>query len=499
MLFEHDATYYAQQVQSGTLTPSELVEWAIDNIKNLDSQLNAVVVKEFEEAREIAQRYDNYLVNLSVDGRKDLPPFFGVPILLKDLGQAQKGVHSTSGSQLMKDYVASQSDNFTQSIESAGFIIVGRTNVPEFGFKNISDSQFNGRVNSPFDTNRNPGGSSGGAAAALKAGYVPIVTASDGGGSIRIPASFSGLIGLKTSRGRIPVGPGGYRGWQGASVNFALTKSVRDTWTLLHWMQVEQLNAPFIMPRIAHNELQPLDRPLRIAYTMNTPIGAPITPEAQAMMQETIKKLEALGHTLIEQEPDIDGVKAMQTYYKVNGVETASMIKGFEKALGRTLTKNDMELMSWAIYKLGLKISGIEYSEVLAYWDEITAVAEAFHEGIDILLMPSTNGPAPTHHQFTHSEQLLDDLHHIEQFDSVKQQEVVWNMFAESLAWTPYTQQMNLTGQPAISLPMYQLDNGLPLGAQFSTGKGGEYLLLQLAKQLEEAGHLNTSIVENIE
>ncbi|MBG9987883.1 amidase [Aerococcaceae bacterium DSM 111176] len=495
MLFEFDATHYAQEIQSGETTVTELVERAITNIETLNPTLNAVVVKSFDEARDKSAQYDDYLKTLDAKTKSELPPFFGVPILLKDLGQSQNGVPTMSGAKLMEGHVANQTDNFTQRIEAAGFIVVGRTNVPEFGFKNISDSKFTGSVNSPIDATRNPGGASGGAAAALKAGMVPIVTASDGGGSIRIPASFSGLIGLKTSRGRIPVGPGGYRGWQGASVNFALTKSVRDTWTLLRWMQEEQFEAPFMIPRIVHESLMPLNRPLRIAYTMKSPIGSAVSPEAQAMMQDTIEKLETLGHSVVEAEPEIDGVKAMETYYKVNGVETASMMQDFEKALERAVTKEDMELMSWAIYQLGLNISGVEYSQVLAYWDEITAVAEAFHEEYDVLLMPATNAPAPSHDQFTHSDQLLDQLENIEQFASAKQQEIVWNMFEDSLAWTPFTQQMNLTGQPAISLPMYELDNGLPLGAQFSTRKGGEYLLLQLAKQLEDAGYLRSGIV----
>src|SRR5699024_822804 len=276
---------------------------------------------------------------------------------------------------------------------------------------------------------------------------------------------------------------------------FALTKSVRDTWTLLKWMQTEQFEAPFILPRIPHELLVDLEQPLRIAYSMNTPIGEPMTKEAQSLMQETIRVLESLGHTLVEAEPEIDGVKAMQTYYKVNGVETASMLKGFEQVLNRSTNQEDMELMSWAIYQLGLNISGIEYSEVLSYWDEITAVSEAFFKDYDLLLMPATNGPAPLHTAFAKGDKLLNDLKNIEQFDVQKHQDLGCEMFAESLSWTPFTQQMNLTSQPAISLPVHKLDNGLPLCAQFSTRKGGEYLLLQLAKQLEDARYLDTSIV----
>lgn len=286
MLFEFDATHYAQKILSGEKTATELVKRAITNIETLNPTLNAVVVKDFDEARDKAAQYDDYLNTLDAKAKSELPPFYGVPILLKDLGQSQKGVPTMSGARLMDGHVASQTDNFTQRIEASGFIIVGRTNVAEFGFKNISDSKFTGRVNSPINANRNPGGSSGGAAAALKAGMVPIVTAGDGGGSIRIPASFNGLIGLKTSRGRIPVGPGGYRGWQGASVNFALTKSVRDTWKLLSWMQVEQLEAPFMIPSIVHESLMPLNRPLRIAYTMKSPIGSAVSKSAQVMMHK---------------------------------------------------------------------------------------------------------------------------------------------------------------------------------------------------------------------
>lgn len=493
MLFNHDATYYGRQVTEGLTTVTELVDAAIENIESMNKSLNAVVHTQYDDARLKAKEFDTYLKTKPTE----LPPFFGVPILLKDLGHSQAGQKTTNGAKLMDNFTSNTTDNFTQRIEEAGFIVVGRTNVPEFGFKNISDSEWTGKVNSPLDMGRNPGGSSGGAAAALKAGIVPIVTASDGGGSIRIPASFSGLIGLKTSRGRIPVGPGGYRGWQGASVNFALTKSVRDTWRLLKWMQTEQLEAPFMVPSIKHEELAELKSPLRIAYSMSSPEGSILSKEAREMMELTISHLQSLGHTVKEDEPAINGTEAMRTYYKVNGVETASMMAGFESGLNRQLTQDDMELMTWAIYQMGQKISGVDYSNVLTYWDEMTVVSERFFQNYDVLLMPATNGLAPLHGQFDLADSLKEDLKNISQFDSLKQQELVWNMFEESLAWTPFTQQMNLTGQPAISLPIYKdKETTLPLGAQFSTKKGGEYLLLQLALQLEQACYLDTEIIE---
>lgn len=494
MLFTEDATFYSQGIKEGRFSVTELVQAAIDNIEALDGDLNTVVHKQFDQALVLAEKYEQVLRQ----DKTDLPPFFGVPILLKDLGQSQEGQLTTAGSKLMAGHVSSETDNFTQSIEAAGFIVVGRTNVPEFGFKNISDSDFNGHVISPIDADRNPGGSSGGAAAALKAGMVPIVTASDGGGSIRIPASFSGLIGLKPSRGRIPVGPGSYRGWQGASVNFALTKSVRDTWTLLKAMQVEQLEAPFTIPTIKEDSLTPLTRPLKIAYSFNSPAASELDEEVRKMMAQVIDQLKSLGHQVEEAEPAVNGIEAMHTYLRVNGVETAVMMEDFEKALGRPLTVDDMELMSWAIYRMGLKVSGVTYSKVLAYWDELTAVWEDFFQDYDILLWPATNGPAPLHTDFPLTEQLQEDLRNMDDFDNDRQIELVDEMFRESWERTPFNQQMNMTGQPAISLPMYEIDGShLPIGAQFSTAKGGEYLLLQLAKQLEDQGLLDAAIVQS--
>ena len=217
-----DALGMANAVKAGQVSARELVEDAIARIERLNPSLQAVVNKQYDEALEKAT------TGPFVD-----KVFGGVPILLKDLGQHQAGHLSTAGSRLFANYRPSQTDAFVQRLEGLGFIILGRTNTPEFGFKNISDSSLHGAVNLPRDPQRNAGGSSGGAAAAVAAGLVPLAAASDGGGSIRIPASFNGLIGLKPSRGRMPVGPSSYRGWQGASVHFAITRSIRDTQALL--------------------------------------------------------------------------------------------------------------------------------------------------------------------------------------------------------------------------------------------------------------------------
>lgn len=496
MLFNQDATFYAQQVKAREFTVTELVEWALENIERLNPALNAVVHVQKEEALEKARLFDEKISSLEQEELEQLPFFFGVPILLKDLGQDEANQPSTSGAKLLGGYIVQSTDHFVQQVLDAGFVVVGRTNTPEFGFKNTSDAEFTGPVSSPLNPDLNAGGSSGGAAAALKAGMVPIVTASDGGGSIRIPASFNGLIGLKPTRGRTPVGPNGYRGWQGASIHFALTKSVRDTWNMLKVMQVEQLDAPFVLPLIKENELEPMKESLTLAYSFESPIGEPVSDEAKEAVRLMIEKLQALGHTVEEKTPETDGIQAMQTYYKVNGVETAAMMEGIEASMPRAVTVEDMEPMSWALYRSGLNISGVEYSNVLAFWDQLTADTEVFFEKYDAVLLPSTNGPAFFHDQFKKEESFIEKLKTIDTFDKDEQQQLIWEMFDESLAYTPFTQQQNLTGQPAISLPLYENEDGLPIGTQIWTKKGAEILLLQMAKQLEEAGNLHTEIVE---
>ena len=225
-----DATTLGQMVLSKEISPLELVEESIQKATLLNPSLNAIVYTQYEEAIEKAKRFS--LKN---------QPFAGVPLFLKDLGQEQKGSICTYGSRLFKDIKSTQTDNFVKRLENLGFIILGRTNTPEFGFKTVSDSLLHGPVRNAVNLDRNAGGSSGGAAAVVASGITPIAAASDGGGSIRIPASHNGLIGLKPSRGRVIAGPGSYRGWNGATVHFALTKSVQDTRNLLFHLQEYQM------------------------------------------------------------------------------------------------------------------------------------------------------------------------------------------------------------------------------------------------------------------
>ncbi|HFI2690982.1 TPA: amidase [Streptococcus suis] len=477
-----DATAMAQAVNQKQVSAKELVQETIDRIEKLNPALNAVVSKQYEAALKEAEKED-YL------GK----PFAGVPLLLKDLGQNEKGQPSSAGSRLLAGRPADHTDTYVQRLKDLGFIILGRTNTPEFGFKNISDSSLHGPVKLPLDLSRNAGGSSGGAAAAVASNMVPLAAASDGGGSIRIPASFNGLIGLKPSRGRIPVGPHSYRGWQGASSNFALTKSVRDTKRLLYHLQTYQVEAPFPLALLPEQVLfSPKNKPLKIAYSLESPIGSSVSTDAQQAVLSLLPQLEALGHQITElSSPILDGIEVMQAYYLMNSVETAQMFEEIEAGLGRSMTPDDMEVMTWAIYQSGQTVPAKLYSKVLQDWDRYGASMADFHQHYDLLLTPTVADVAPKLDQFTHSQEMLDRLLHTQELAMAEQQSLIWEMFAESLAWTPFTQQANITGQPSISLPTYVRADGLPIGIQLTAAKGREDLLLQLADQMEAASLLN--------
>ncbi len=474
-----DATAMAEAVQKKEISPEELVCATIKEAKQLNPALGAIV----------SQRYEKALVE-AISRDFSGKPFAGVPIFLKDLGQEQAGEPSTAGSRLFQNYRAKESDHFVKALENLGFIIMGRSSTPEFGFKNISDAKLHGPVSLPDDHSRNAGGSSGGAAALVRSGISPLAPASDGGGSIRIPASFNGLIGLKPTRGRIPVGPQSFRGWQGASVSFALTKTVRDTKRLLYHLQTCQMESPFILPKLSCSVLKTQTSPLRIAVQQEPPVGQSVSLDAQKALQKTMDLLTNLGHDLVvlDKQP-LDGMAAMRSYYLMNSVETAAMFDKIEKQLGRPVTCQDMELMTWAIYQSGQHIPAKVYTAVLSQWDQFSYQMAEFHKTYDLLLTPTVAQTAPKHGQFTLTDNYLkEQLQQIGEKPWPQQQKLIWTMFEKSLYWTPYTQQANLTGQPAISLPVYRNAEGLAMGVQLTAAKGREDLLLSLAHKLEAIG-----------
>ena len=473
-----DATTLGQMVLSKEISPLELVEESIQKATLLNLSLNAIVYTQYEEAIEKAKRFS--LKN---------QPFAGVPLFLKDLGQEQKGSICTYGSRLFKDVKSMHTDNFVKRLENLGFIILGRTNTPEFGFKTVSDSLLHGPVRNAVNLDRNAGGSSGGAAAVVASGITPIAAASDGGGSIRIPASHNGLIGLKPSRGRVISGPGSYRGWNGATVHFAMTKTVQDTRNLLFHLQEYQIESPFPLPKLSATELYLPDKlkPLKVSVLLQSPVGEEVSKDSVDAVMKVANFFENHGHsvTLLQKDP-VDGIALQKGFYIISAVETALMFQNIERQLGRQVTSDDMELMTWAIYRSGLDISGMEYSKVASSWDSYAYQMAQLHEQYDVLLLPAVANAAPSLVPYELSADLQSKLSRIDDFTKDQKQQLLWEMFEESVADTPFTQRFNITGQPAISLPVHHTKDGLPIGVQLAAAKGREDLLLQIAEWFEQ-------------
>ncbi|ALV22430.1 amidase [Carnobacterium antarcticum] len=479
---KEDGLALAKKLHQKDVSPQELIETAFKKIEAQNPILNAVTHTRKEKAlKEAAER----------DFSSTL--FGGQPILIKGIGQDQIDEPSTSGSRLLQNNRSKQTSHFVRALEKAGFVVIGQTNTPEFAFKNITDPTLYGPSRNPWNTAYSPGGSSGGAAASVVADLVPIASASDGGGSIRIPASFTGLVGLKPTRGRTPIGPGVGRGWQGASISFALTKTIRDTAAMMDALQTVQQSAAFQTPLFERGYLNALadsePKKFRVAYSLVSPVHGPVSDEAKAAVLKTVRWLEQNGHQVVEEKPAIDGVSLMESYYIMNSGETAAMFANIEKGLQRPVTKSDMELMTWVLFNAGQSISASTYSNSIAAWDTAAEVMADFHQTYDLYLTPATADVAPRVDAKLQTDEQFERMHHVTEMNAKDQQKIVWDMFAASLDITPFTQQANLTGQPAISLPVHlSANSGLPIGVQFTAPKGNEDWLLAIGQEMEQDG-----------
>lgn len=474
----YDAVGLAELVRARQVSPNELLDAAFARLNEFNPRLNAVIRTYETRARQEANQT-----------RPGEQPFAGVPLLLKDISQSLENELLTSGSRLFSEHRAVRSSNFVQRLREAGFIIIGHTNTPEFGLKNITEPSLHGPTRNPWNTEHSPGGSSGGAAAAVASGMVPLAGASDGGGSIRIPAAFSGLFGLKPTRGRTPVGPGAGRQWQGASIDFALSRTVRDSAALLDVLQVVQPEAAFHAPLFPGSYLADMNYPhrrkLKIAYTTASPVGTPVSEEAKQAVYKLVHWLEEQGHDVEEKLSPVNGVRLIENYYMMNSGEMAAMVSSIERSIGRALTASDMEIEAWVIAEAGKKVSAAEFVHSLAEWDVAAAQMSKLFERYDFYVTPTNAFPAPRIGELTADAKRIDELMIVSELDKHRQQQLIYDMFEPSLTYTPFTQLANLTGQPAMSVPIHMTPDGLPMGAQVMATKGREDWLFHLAGQLE--------------
>lgn len=475
-LSSYSATELSELIRQGKLDRVALVQELIDTVEQNNPKLNAVTTLWGDRAKKMASQFND-------TGQ----PFAGVPILLKGLGQSFKGEPDTGSSMLLKDYKANITNNFVQAFLKAGLIPVGESNAPEFGFKNVTDSRLYGDAHNPWNTDYQPGGSSGGSAAAVGADWLPIAGGNDGGGSIRIPSSFSGTIGLKPTRGRVPTGPGEWRGWQGASINFAITRDMNDTARLLDAISTVQMAAPFQVPLPAASFTETLNsfpKTLTIAYSTESPVGTPVSDEAKQAVIDAVQFLTDEGYDLIPADAPIDGVGLMKSYYLMNAGETATMFANMH--LKDDVIEENVEPLTWALGYAGRAVTAVQYSQALTFWDNIVSDMDAFQQEFDLYLTPTTAHQAPRIDQPLVSAENLTKMKHIEELNPEEQMQLIWDQWLPALTLSPFTQLANISGQPAISLPTYVGENGLPLGIQFMARKGREDLLLQMGKFFED-------------
>jgi amidase len=456
----YDGLGLAALVRAREVTAEEVLEAAILRIEALNPALNAVVTKVYDQARAAAAAHDRNA------------PLAGVPFLLKDLGGAQAGVPLSAGSRFFAHAATPADAEIVVRHKRAGLMILGRTNTPEFGLSATTEPIAFGPTRNPWDRTRTPGGSSGGSAAAVAARMVPIAHASDGGGSIRIPASCCGLFGLKTTRNRNSYAPYAGEGLAGCSVEHVVSRSVRDSAAVLDATAGPALGDPYYAPPPARPFLAEVGADpgqLRIAVTTAAFNGGPVHPDCIAATRAAAALCEELGHRVEEAAPAFDVAGLDENYNRIFAVNAAANIRLRARALGRELDRSGFEWVTWAMVELASRISGPDYVQMLNRLHGISREIAVFFETYDVLLTPTLAEPPV---RLGVLDMMSEDL---EAYN-----ERLWR-------FTPFTYPFNVTGQPAMSVPLAWNEQELPIGVHFVGRYGDEAGLLRLAAQLEQA------------
>jgi amidase len=455
-----DATAQAELVRRREVTPSELVDAAIAQIERLNPAINAVITPLFDQARAAA--------------RGGLPegPFRGVPFLLKDLLALYAGAPLTAGSAFLRGFVPDHDSELVARLKRAGLVIVGKTNTPEFGILPTTEPRLFGASRNPWDPTRTAGGSSGGSAAAVAAGMVPMAHGNDGGGSIRIPASCCGVFGLKPTRARNPLGPDFGDLMGGLAAEHALTRSVRDSAALLDATSGPDMGDPYWAPPPARPFLQEAGADpgrLRIAFTTTALTGAPVHPDCVRAVHEAAELCSELGHEVSEAAPVIDGERFSKAFVTVWSVGCARGMEGNAILLGREPTPDQFEELTWALAEQGRGVSATKYLLIVTFLQSVARQVARFFVKHDVWLTPTlAEPPLPLGSFDARPGNPLQGLQ-------------------RAVAFVPFTPICNVTGQPAMSVPLFWDAEGLPVGTHFVGRFGDEATLFRLAAQLEAA------------
>lgn len=441
-----DATAQADLVRRGEVSARELVDAAIARIESLNPVLNAVVTPLFERARAAAE------------GPLPKGPFSGVPFLVKDLNDLE-GVRTSGGSRLTAGHVADRTEPFVQRALEAGLVPLGKSNTPEYGLLGTTESLALGACRNPWDTGRTPGGSSGGAGAAVAAGMVSVAHATDGGGSIRIPASCCGLFGLKPSRARQWAGEAG----DPLSVQLCVSRSVRDSATF--FAALEGGGSGSSLPPVGR-VTDPADRRLRIAFTSVGHTGAAPHPDVEAAVQRAAALCEELGHTVEEAAPAVDGDSFVHHFMTVWGAGAAGIVAEAERR--KLVPDSVLEPWTLGLTEMFRQRETSAMDEALTHFQQMARIYEAFFSRYDVVLTPTLAAPPVQ----------IGDQAPTVAFDE---------LFQRVVGWVAYTPIHNAAGTPAMSVPLGWSADGLPIGVQFAAATGAERTLFELAYELEAA------------
>jgi amidase len=453
----NDATGLAENIRRGDVNPREAAEEAIRRIERLNPELNAVVNTRFEQALS------------EIDQGLPEGPFTGVPFVVKDLGVEVAGLPSTRGSRLFADAIATQDSPLIERYRAAGLVLLGTTNTPEFGKNASTEPLLHGPARNPWRTTHSPGGSSGGSAAAVASGMVPIAHGNDGGGSIRIPSSMCGLFGFKPSRGRVPGASIGDGFASPLSVQHVLTTSVRDSAAMLDAVCAPLPGEPYAAPMGSRSYAADAITPpvaLRIALSTTAPSGHATDSACATAAQAAAQLCESLGHHVTEAMPIFDASAAMQASAVAMSATSIAAIRRRLAELGRELAADDLEPFTRFLYDRGAAMTANELVEALRILELTGRAMAPFFEQYDVLITPTLAAPVPP----------------LGLLDTSRPE----SMFEHAGRYAAYTSPFNITGQPAMSMPLAKDDTGLPIGVQFVAATGREDVLFQLAGQIEQ-------------
>jgi amidase len=464
-LSDLDATAQAELVRTGDVSPTELVDDAIARIEKLNPELNAVIHPLFDKARDQA--------------RGDLPdgPFKGVPIVLKDLDGHTAGDPFHSGNKILKElnYKPDHDTYSHASLREAGFVFVGKTNCPEFGLVPTTEPLAYGETRNPWNVEHSTGGSSGGSAAAIASHMVAVGTAGDGGGSIRIPASECGLVGLKPTRGRVSLGPDLGEIWKGLVVRGCLSRTVRDSAAVLDVMAGPRPGDPYAAPHLERplrDEVGVDPGKLKIGVALEAPQGlAVVDPECETAVRNALEALAELGHEVVEEgaPAGLDDPQLISDATNLISAWTQWELSHWGAIIGREFTQEDVEPETWAFAEMTADVKAVDYILASERLEAAARESALWWTDFDILVTPTIPTPPPPLGSFRSPPD--NPLHGV--------------FMAASIV--PFVAPFNISGQPAISLPLHVTSNGLPVGVQFVGAAGREDLLVRLASQLEDA------------